>query len=87
MYALFAETHDTQERKFMGGLWFGLTEVENCVHQLMDFGTWPNKTIPVAVNLTDDMATYAYFFELDPDDGMRTDSEWQHVGRMVHETN
>lgn len=87
MYALFAETRDTNDRKFMGGLWLGFTEMENYIHQLIDLGTWPDYTIPIAVDLNDDMNSYAYIFELDPDDGMRTDSEWEHVGRMVHETN
>jgi len=87
MYALFAENPDTRERKFMGGLWVGFTEMENYIHQLIDLGTWPNNTNPIAVDLTDDMNTFVYYYDLDPKDGLRTESEWQHCGRMVHETN
>ena len=64
MYALFSETLDTQERKFMGGLWYSLPEVENCVNQLMDLGTWPYRTTAIAINLSDNMATYSYSSEL-----------------------
>lgn len=87
MYALFAEHPDTHERKFMGGLWLGFTEMENYIHQLVDLGTWPNNTIPIAVELTDDMNTFVYFYDLLPEDGLRTESSWEHCGRMVHETN
>lgn len=78
MYAMFAENTNTRERRFMGGLWFGLEGCKDYVLDLVDLGTWPEETIPVAVNLKDNMDTYAYFYDAD---------EWEHVGRMVHETN
>lgn len=78
MYAMFAENTNTRERRFMGGLWFGLGCCKDYVLSLVDLGTWPEETIPVAVNLKDNMDTYAYFYDVD---------EWEHVGRMVHETN
>ena len=78
MYALFAENTNTRERKFMGGLWLSLKECKNYILDLDRLGTWPEETIAVAVDLNDDMNTFAYFYDHD---------EWDHVGRMVHETN
>ena len=78
MYALFAENTETHERKFMGGLWLSFTEMKNYIQQLVDLDTWPHGTLAVAVNLNDDMNTFAYFYD---------HGEWDHVGRMIHETN
>lgn len=78
MYALFAEHVNTHERRFMGGLWLSLKECKKYILDLNDLGTWPEECIAVAVDLNDDMNTFGYFYDHD---------EWEHCGRMVHETN
>ena len=78
MYALFAEDPVTNKRKFMGGPWLSLKEIKRYIERLVELGTWPDGTIAIAVDLADDMNTFAYFYDHD---------EWDHVGRMVHEIN
>lgn len=78
MYALFAENTETRERKFMGGIWLSLDEAGRYIQQLVDLYVWPDNSIPVAVDLKDDMNTYAFFIDF---------NGWEHCGRMVHETN
>ena len=78
MYALFAEATDTNDRKFMGAVWLSLNDVKVDIQRRIDMDVWPHFTIPIAVNLADDMNSYAYFQDID---------DWEHIGRMVHETN
>ena len=78
MYALFAENTNTHERKFMGGLWISFTEMKNYIHTLVALNNWPHGTLAVAVDLTDDMNTFSYFYD---------HGDWEHCGRMVHEIN
>tara|TARA_S200002703_G_scaffold86768_1_gene74756 strand:+ start:992 stop:1228 length:237 start_codon:yes stop_codon:yes gene_type:complete len=78
MYCVFSEDMTSRERKFMGGLWFGLEGCKDYVKKLEKEDAWPTYALPLALNLSDDMATYVYYKDID---------EWQHCGYMTHETN
>ena len=48
MYCVFSEDMTSRERKFMGGLWFGLEGCKDYVKKLEKEDAWPTYALPLA---------------------------------------